>query len=120
LLITAALFHDIGRDNDGVCEEHGMKSVEKMRYLNLTLCDRETAAILEFIVTFHCIGDDKAFAALGSIPPGWRERAWRLLGLLKDADGLDRVRIYDLDVRYLRNPEALRLERLAYELLEAI
>jgi len=31
---------------------------------------------------------------------------WRLTSLLKDADGLDRVRLGDLDPRYLRNPEA--------------
>jgi hypothetical protein len=31
---------------------------------------------------------------------------WRLTSLLKDADGLDRVRLGDLDARYLRNREA--------------
>jgi hypothetical protein len=31
---------------------------------------------------------------------------WRLTSLLKDADGLDRVRLGDLDPRYLRNLQA--------------
>jgi len=31
---------------------------------------------------------------------------WRLTSLLKDADGQDRVRLGDLNPRYLRNPEA--------------
>lgn len=31
---------------------------------------------------------------------------WRMTSLLKDADGLDRVRRGDLDPRYLRNPQA--------------
>ena len=31
---------------------------------------------------------------------------WRLTSLLKDADGLDRVRLGDLDPRRLRNPQA--------------
>jgi hypothetical protein len=34
---------------------------------------------------------------------------WRLTSLLKDADGLDRVRLGDLDPRYLRNLEAHRM-----------
>ena len=35
-------------------------------------------------------------------------------------DGLDRVRINDLDVRYLRNPQSMRLAGLANELLAEI
>lgn len=31
---------------------------------------------------------------------------WNLIALLKDADALDRVRLDDLDQRYLRHPEA--------------
>lgn len=31
---------------------------------------------------------------------------WPLIALLKDADGLDRVRLGDLDPRYLRYPES--------------
>ena len=31
---------------------------------------------------------------------------WRLASLLKDADGLDRVRLGDLDPRYLRHEES--------------
>jgi hypothetical protein len=34
---------------------------------------------------------------------------WRLTSLLKDADGLDRVRLGELDQRYLRNPEAVQM-----------
>jgi hypothetical protein len=38
---------------------------------------------------------------------------WRLTSLLKDADGLDRVRLGDLDPRYLRNPEARNMVAFA-------
>lgn len=41
--------------------------------------------------------------------PGEMKRAhehWALTALLKDADGLDRVRLGDLDPRYFRHPEA--------------
>ena len=41
-------------------------------------------------------------------PRNWTARipTWRLTSLLKDADGLDRARLGDLEPRYLRNPEA--------------
>jgi hypothetical protein len=47
-------------------------------------------------VVHHCLPDE-----LDRAHPHWR-----LTSLLKDADGLDRVRLGDLDPRYLRNPEA--------------
>jgi hypothetical protein len=37
---------------------------------------------------------------------------------LKDADGLDRVRLGDLDARYLRNPEAREMVGFAEALFE--
>jgi hypothetical protein len=41
---------------------------------------------------------------------------WRLTSLLKDADALDRVRIGDLDPRYLRHPGARGMIRFARRL----
>ena len=43
---------------------------------------------------------------------------WRLTALLKDADGLDRVRLGDLDPRYLRFKEARAMVAFAEELFE--
>ena len=120
LLVSAALFHDIGRDNDGLCFTHGRRSAEKMAALRLAPADGEAAEVLRYIVTYHCIGDSRAEADLPLMPAAFRERAWRLYRVLKDADGLDRVRIGDLDERYLRNPEASRLTALAHELLAYI
>ena len=120
LLITAALYHDIGRDNDGLCYVHGQRSVEKMAALNLAPPDPAAFEILKFIVTYHCIDDNRAEADLAQLDSAARERTWRLFGVLKDADGLDRVRIRDLDVRYLRNPESALLAGLAEELLAKV
>lgn len=117
LLVSAALFHDIGRDNDGLCFKHGKRSAEKMVALDLVPAERETTEILKYIVTYHCIGDSQAEADLHLISPGSRDRTWRLFSVLKDADGLDRVRIGDLDINFMRNPEAIQLENLAHELL---
>ena len=41
---------------------------------------------------------------------------WPLIALLKDADGLDRVRLGDLDPRYLRNVEAKAMAPFAQNL----
>ncbi len=40
------------------------------------------------------------------------------MALLKDADGLDRVRIGDLDPRYLRTSEALEMLDFAEQLMD--
>jgi len=120
LLVTAALFHDIGRENDGLCFKHGKRSADKMVALDLVPAEQETTEILKYIVTYHCISDSKAEADLHVIPRNSRDRTWRLYSVLKDADGLDRVRIGDLDMSYMRNPEAIQLESLAHELLVRI
>jgi len=44
---------------------------------------------------------------------------WPLIALLKDADGLDRVRLGDLDPRYLRNAEAKAMVPFAQTLFDA-
>jgi hypothetical protein len=41
-----------------------------------------------------------------------------LIELLKDADGLDRVRLGDLDPRYLRIPQARSMVQFAEQLFE--
>jgi hypothetical protein len=43
---------------------------------------------------------------------------WPLTALLKDADGLDRVRLGDLDPTYLRHPEAREMVAYAEALFE--
>ncbi len=59
-------------------------------------------------VVYHCLPKELA-----------REHPhWRLTSLLKDADGLDRVRLGDLDPRYLRNPHAREMVRFAEALFE--
>ncbi len=120
LLISAALYHDIGRENDGLCYVHGKRSVEKMAALNLAPADPTDFVTMEFMVTYHCIDDRQAKAELAKVDAAARDRTWRLFGVLKDADGLDRVRINDLNIKYLRNPESLRLAGLARELLAEI
>lgn len=70
-----ALYHDIGRWHDGVCEDHGRYSVEKMKRLGFAPADRESAEILEFIITYHAISDAKGVADANMLPPDFRARA---------------------------------------------
>ena len=43
---------------------------------------------------------------------------WRLTSLLKDADGLDRVRLGDLDPLFLRNDESRAMVPFAHALYD--
>jgi hypothetical protein len=68
----------------------------------------EDYAVIHTAVVNHCV-------------PMELDRAhphWRLTSLLKDADGLDRVRLGDLDPRYLRNPEPRGMIAFAEALFE--
>jgi len=120
ILTKASLYHDIGRINDGVCYEHGRNSIKKA--LELGLIDgevNEENEILRYIIVNHCLRDNMA-KSMDKYSITDRERAMGLLKLFKDSDGLDRVRIDDLDVKYLRHPVSRELVPLAEYLLKEI
>jgi putative nucleotidyltransferase with HDIG domain len=119
LALTAALWHDIGRTNDGEDDGHGAQSAARAAQLGLTvvLAPADAAAVL-FAVSFHCLPDEMAKEdaprwhqerggrGAGRLPDP--EQALRILWLLKDADALDRVRLGPweaADPRLLRHPE---------------
>lgn len=98
-LMTAALIHDLGRRNDGVCHEHGRWSGEGKRhiaeeeFLGQRLPEEDWSRIAAAV---------DAHARPDPIPP-WPRGS--LTALLKDADGLDRVRLSeDPDPAYFRHP----------------
>jgi hypothetical protein len=62
---------------------------------------------IQTAVTEHCRSD---------VPPDHPHR--ELAALLKDADGLDRVRLYDVDPAFLRHPEAVAMVAFAKRLFE--
>jgi HD superfamily phosphodiesterase len=119
LVLQAALWHDIGRQTDGVEPPHGAAGAARADELGLTAgLAAADAALLRFAVTRHSLPDAGAAAAAaqlaGSEDPARRlaqpERALRVLWLLKDADALDRVRLgfgERADPRQLRHPEAV-------------
>jgi hypothetical protein len=102
-LWAAVYIHDIARTHDGYCVVHGRAAFEKLGTLPHVrdlfarggVQDADYAAI-ETAVVNHC----KPIELDRSHPH------YRLTSLLKDADGLDRVRLGDLNPDYLRNPQA--------------
>lgn len=119
LLILAAIYHDIGRTNDWKCEVHGRESVKRLE--NAGLCDHlalEDKTILYFLIEYHCINDAEALKKLMQSSIKNKARAEKLFYIFKDSDALDRCRIADLDITYLRNNYSFKLAQLAWDLLE--
>jgi hypothetical protein len=112
----AAQWHDIGRVHEGVDWTHGMLSVSKV--LQLHLHEGITPGVLDlafFAMEHHSMPDriGDARAAVRSDAAA----AQRVLWVMKDADGLDRVRLGDLDPARLRLACSRGRVDLAWELL---
>ena len=113
----ASAWHDIGRRHDGVDAAHGELSVRRVD--GLGLADGEPSDLLDlesFVIRYHAMDDRLGLdAAAGQPDPAAAELA---LKIFKDADGLDRVRIHDLDVEHLRFGVSRAREEEAWRMLE--
>jgi hypothetical protein len=121
ILAYASLYHDIGRTHDWEDEGHGMKSVLKMEKLKLPTkgLTEEEVNILKFIMKYHSIRDEvglKKIQTEKGIQD--KDRAIDLFLRFKDCDGIDRVRLGDLDIRYLRTETGKKLMLAGYQLLQ--
>lgn len=120
-LIRAVSWHDIGRTHDGCDQAHGAKSIGRVRNLGLAEgIDARILACTFFAMELHSTADATAVERAAALPPAERESCLRVLWVLKDADGLDRVRIDDLDSSQLRHPVSRERVALAWELLERV
>mgnify|MGYP000848134925 CR=1 FL=1 len=119
ILIIAALYHDIGRTNDGVDPKHGVKSYTRAekRALLKSFSDQDKE-LIRFIIQNHSIDDNEVKDQSDLFHLDDRDRGIRLLWIFKDADGLDRVRLGDLKVQKLRHPESRALLLVAWQLLQ--
>lgn len=100
LLLWACAYHDVGRQNDTPDDEHGRRAALKIG--QLTGCTGEELSILKGAVDAHSRNDDQLCPTVERYHPANLRRALTIATLLKDADGLDRVRIWDLNPSYLR------------------
>jgi hypothetical protein len=126
LVLSAALWHDIGRINDGWDPRHGARSAARVVKLGLhASLSAADAQLALFAVRYHCRSDGRgASRAAGQDDP---ERALRILRLLKDADALDRVRLappgagaWEVDSSTLRHPCTPAMIDFAVELLRVM
>ena len=106
----SAVLHDVGRLSDGWDAGHGARSaawvVQHRDNLPVAL-ENEVIEQIQYCCQWHEIKD-------GDIPIMTQE-----LMCLKDADGLDRVRINDLNPDYLRTRPARLLVDQAWSLYRA-
>lgn len=114
-LWASVFLHDLARTHDGVCHRHGADAAERLRAepaLQARLAEAGLTPLdypaIEAAVTAH--------SAPKEVSRDHPHRA--LIALLKDADGLDRVRLGDLDARYLRCPEAKQMIPFAQALFD--
>lgn len=117
LICQAAIYHDIGRITDGYDTSHGVASYRKLVAKGLLkgIPDAQRES-LRFIIELHAVADRAALKQLNKYGLTDIDRTLRLYNIFKDADGLDRVRINDLNPDYLRSPGAHKLLLLAHQL----
>ena len=117
LLFLICSYHDTGRLSDWLDDAHGRRSAFKLE--RITGLTGDELALAMAAVEAHSRRDADMEAILEEYRLPDPERGRELARLLKDADGLDRVRLSDLDVSYLRTPEAVGLADCSRWLFEA-
>ncbi len=114
LLLLACAYHDVGRENDTLDELHGWRAAQRLPAL--TGLTGEDLKLVQAAVDAHSRDE----IALQPTVEGYHladpQRGMTLAELLKDADGLDRVRIWDLDPAYLRREASRQRAAFAKEL----
>ncbi len=113
LLLLACSYHDVGRQNDWVDDLHGWRSAQRIG--EITGRTGEDLKLLQGAVDAHARKEAVLRETVAGYHPADLERAVRLTQLLKDADGLDRVRLGDLDPSYLRREVSRARAGLALE-----
>ena len=106
----------MGRTFDGFDIYHGARSA--LRLERLTGQTGEPLKQLQAAVTAHSRPDRDMASVVASFQPADLERAMALTRLLKDADNLDRVRLGDLNPRFLRHESARSLAGFARRLFQ--
>ena len=109
-VMTAAIWHDIARENDNEDNEHGKRAAEFLSESDFSFINERILQIVEY----HCL-DDSQFPVTDKVTK-------LLYQILKDADALDRVRfgIKALDTSYLRLGISKTLIFFAHQMLSSI
>ena len=117
IIMEACKYHDIGRINDFEDREHGKRSSEMIIFLKDKYIE-EDINCLKTIIACHSMNDSEfeSIAIQNGIDD--IDRCKKMYEILKDSDGLDRVRLeYPvIKVNYLRTRIAKRMILFAYNL----
>lgn len=101
ILSYCAAYHDLGRYNDAVDDNHGEESVKILNssdnFYDFGISSLDDINVAKAIIKYHCVDDEIASHNLS-------KHAFKLYQIFKDLDALDRVRFCgaDLDVNYFR------------------
>ena len=116
LLFLACSYHDVGRVSDWEDTEHGHRSAGVIG--ELTGCTGEDLLILQGAVDAHSRRENELRPTVAGYGAPSEARALCIAELLKDSDGLDRVRLGDLDVRFLRREASRTRAALSQEVYD--
>lgn len=114
LLLYACAYHDVGRVDDKADDLHGHRSAQRLP--ELVPLTGEELKMVQAAVDAHARDDAQLLPTLRGYAPEDMARTRVLAELLKDADGLDRVRIWDLNPAYLRREASRKRCAFAKEL----
>ncbi len=123
LALFACSYHDVGRIDDSKDDDHGTRSAERIVERKLTNMleplEADKLAILQAAIATHSMHDSSIEANMAKygVPEAQQERCRRICWCLKDADNMDRVRLNDLDPKYLRNDSSKNMVGTAWYLL---
>lgn len=101
ILRYAASLHDTKRVDDSYDTEHGYRAA--LYSIDYAKIDEKDKNILQAVLATHSRSDKDMDQTIEEFFVKDLERARYLSKLFKDADALDRVRLGDLDQKYLRN-----------------
>lgn len=113
IIMDACKYHDVGRINDEKDDMHGLRSSNIIPQIlnNDLFYNDDNLSYLKAIVELHSIDDSNNEKIFKKYHLHDYNRFKLLYSVLKDADGLDRVRLYYKypNIKWL-NPSMLRLD----------
>ena len=114
-----AIFHDIGRINDGLDDHHGQRSLKVLNDHSYFGLKKFNYPLTHFIIENHCLDDHIAIDNVHDYYLINKEESIYLFNIFKDSDSLDRVRLFDLDPSYLRLSNSHKLINFSQELFDS-
>lgn len=116
ILCLSVVFHDSRRQDEGLDKGHGLRAAEYYGHY-CTVNNLDFIPEVDLICAYHDCDDSEGVFEISNLLEN-AEACIKLYRVFKDSDALDRFRLGldGLDIRFLRNCEALELVELAKEI----